>query len=151
MLRNKNPMSPEKVTDRTSSGSVDDAVKVLAAIRGTIATLLYLSRQNTPNVNGNLAHIANNIRAQWLHSQTLYNTANPSAQTSVAQFWSEWIKDIFGTPFVTKYRDWCQATITELRKYWGVRTDDDSQEILDGLSSLEAHLSTLAIDTTGII
>lgn len=29
------------------------------------------------------------------------------------------------------------------------RTDDNSQEILDGLSSLEAHLSTLAIDMTG--
>jgi hypothetical protein len=110
-------MSPAKVTTRTSSRSVDDAVKVLPAVRGTIATILDLNRRNAPNVNGDLAHIANNIRAQWLNSQTLYNAANPNAQTSVAEFWSEWIKDHFGTNFVIKYRNWCQATITELRNY----------------------------------
>ncbi|KAH6613024.1 hypothetical protein C7974DRAFT_75046 [Boeremia exigua] len=97
MLKNKDPMSPAKVLLRITSGSVDDAAEVLGAIRGTIAAMIYLNRQNTPNVKGNLAHVANNIRAQWLHSQTLYNAANPNAPTSVAQFWSKWIKDIFGT------------------------------------------------------
>jgi hypothetical protein len=152
-MLNQNPLSERKYKAAVKSMTLDGAREVLNAIRGTIAVLLYMNRLAVPNVNGNLAAIANAVHAQLAHSQTLYNAAHPNEPTTIADFWSEWIKDRYGDWFVTKYRTWCEGAIRELRQMWGVRTDDESQTVLDILTSLETYLNRLPewIDTTQII
>jgi hypothetical protein len=126
---------------------------VLAAIRGTIATLLYLNRLAVSNVNENLAAIANDVHAQLAHPETLYNAAHPNELATIADFWSEWIKDLYGDWFVTKYRTWCESAIRELRQWWAFRTDDESQTVLDAIRGLETYLNRMPewIDTMQII
>jgi hypothetical protein len=143
----------DKLEAYAKSVALDDAEQVLAAIRGTNATLLYLNRLALPNVNGNLAAIANGVHAQLAHPQTLYNAAHPNELTTIADFWSERIKDLYGDWFVTKYRTWCERAIRELKQWWAFRTDDESQTVLDAISSLETYLSRLLewINTTQII
>lgn len=152
-MKNNDPLNRDKLEAYTKGMTFEDAEQVLAAIRGTIATLLYLNRLAVPNVNGNLAAIANGIHAQFAHSQTLWNAAHPNEPTTIADFWSEWIKDLYGDWFVKKYRNWCEGAIRELRQWWAFRTDDESQTVLDALSSLETYLERLPewIDTTQII
>ncbi|KAH5292828.1 hypothetical protein HBI11_188100 [Parastagonospora nodorum] len=153
IMMNRDPMKEQDLLKSAKSGTHDGAQEVLDAIRGTIAVLLYLNRLAVPNVNGNLAAIANNIHAQWAHSQAIYNAAHPNEPTTIAEFWSEWTKDAYGNWFVTKYRTWCERTINTMRQYWATRTGDEAQSILDALNSLETYLNRLPewIDTTQII
>jgi hypothetical protein len=130
-------MNGQELLKSARSGTQDGAQKVLDTIRGTIAILLYLNRLAVPNVNRNLAAIANNVHAQWAHSQTTYNAAHPNKPTTIAEYWSEWTKDANGNWFVTKYRTWRERTINTMRQYWANSTGEEAHSIKQPENVLE--------------
>lgn len=138
-------MSDTNVETELDNGVVG-AQKILRRIKAAIATIRYLNYGGDPNVNYRLTQIVNNAGAQWRHSQQIHNANNPNDLTTIGDYWSEWIIDFF-EKLVSHTKNWCMVTITKLRNHWGVRTGAEAQQILDALSSLQAALPTLYIET----
>lgn len=107
--------------------------------------------QGAPNVNDRLVTVINNVGDQLRHSQRIYNTAHQTDQTAIANFWSEWVRDMI--PFLLdKAGTWAQNAIIDARRHWGTRTDDHIQQALNDLASLEAELQVpVNVDLTNVI
>jgi hypothetical protein len=50
--------------------------------------------QGAPNIYDRLVTVINNVAAQFRHSQQNYNANYPNEQTAIADFWSEWVRDM---------------------------------------------------------
>jgi hypothetical protein len=54
-------------------------------------------------------------------------------------------------PYIIIYvEEYVQFGIDEMRKYWGVSTDDRASAVLNVLDSLESQLGTFTINTAGM-
>lgn len=121
---------------------------VLLRLRASIGLINYLNHQGTPNVNARLTNIVNNAGAQWQHGQATYNAANPNNQVAIGDFWSEWAEDFFAW-LILHTRNFVQYGIDQMRRYWGVGTNEITNEVLEILRNLEDQLNRLSIDTSG--
>lgn len=133
-----------------ASGTAGDAMKVIRKVRAAIAMIKYLNNQIQPNVNGRLTAIVNNIGDQFRASQTAYNAAYPNDKTTVADFWSEWIKALY--PWAI-YRVKTVATpaLNLLRETWENSSDPGAQNIMSLVESYESDLLALEIKTSAMI
>lgn len=142
-------MSPENVEKYSKSFTVEDTMKILLHLRASIGLIHYLNHRGTPDVNQRLTNVVNDMGDQWNHAQAVWNVnpANGNDQTTVGDYWSEWLQDKF--PYVVlRMTVWAQSTITTMRGYWGPSTDGRSRTVLEILNSLESQLAGLTIDTS---
>lgn len=70
-MRMRNPVDEKRW--RTEAENVDRADYLLAKLKASIAVIHYLNRAGTPNANGKLATIVNNIGYQLAYAQQLWN------------------------------------------------------------------------------
>jgi chitinase len=142
-------MSEEKIRRHGSSFDPTEVRKVLANLRASIGMIHYLNYRGIPDVNQRLTNVVNNVGAQWNHGQAMWNAdpANASRQTTVGDFWSEWIQDYY-VWLIRHTSAWAQDTIWTMRGIWAARTGDDARTVLERIANLEAQLVGLAIDTT---
>jgi chitinase len=132
-----------------STFNIPNTVRMLTEMRASIGLIRYLNHRGVPDINSRLTNIVNDMGDQWNHGQAVWNAmpANTNAQTTIGDFWSEWVQDFF--PWLIVHTiDFVQNAITEMRNYWAVSTDDRAQAVLDVLASLEAQLTGLTIDTS---
>ncbi|KAJ4374391.1 hypothetical protein N0V83_003132 [Neocucurbitaria cava] len=141
-------MELRNLKTRTESGKFDDAQYILGQVRGTIGAIRYLSHTGTPEVNGFLTAIINNVGAQWRLSQQVHNANHPNDRTAIGDFWSEWVKDFYANFVIGNARNWAREAIDGLREAWTNSADPGAQQILDALTSLDTQLETLTIDTS---
>jgi chitinase len=130
-------------------GSTSNPTEVLLTLRASIGMIHYLNHRGIPDVNQRLTNVVNDIGAQWNHGQTMWNAdpAMASRQTTVGDFWSEWIKDYY--VWLVRYTSaWAQDTIWTMRGIWAARTDESAATVLELLANLEAQLIGLTIDTS---
>lgn len=108
----------------------------------------YLNYQGVPNANGRLTTIVNNARIQWGHGQATWNRNNPGNQVDIVGFWREWNRDFF-VWVVSHTQTFCRDLITEMKKYWAVRTGNTAYQVLETLRAMEAEVDILTINTAG--
>ena len=89
----------------------------------------YLNKQNQPNVNNRLTAIVNNIDDQFRASQAAHNAAYPKDKTTIAHFWSEWIKALYPWA-IYRVKTVATAAIDLLRRKWENSSDLGAQNII---------------------
>lgn len=70
-MQGMNPISPTRWTNLASDPS--EGNYVLMKLRAAIANIYYLNRQTTPNVNGRLTTVVNNVGVQWEYAEQRWN------------------------------------------------------------------------------
>lgn len=122
-------------------------MRVVRKLRQAISAIKYLNHQTLPNVNGRLNAIVNNIGDQFRASQAAHNTAYPKDKTTIADFWSEWIK-AFYVWAVSHVKTQGTESIRLVRQTWETSPNAGAAEILEFLSSFESDLKILTVDTS---
>jgi chitinase len=130
-------------------GATADPTEVLLHLRASIGMIYYLNYRGIPDVNQRLTNVVNDIGAQWNHAQTMWNAAPAMAsrQTTVGDFWSEWIQSYY-VWLIFYTSAWAHDTIWTMRGIWAPRTDELAPTVLELLANLEAQLAGLTIDTS---
>jgi chitinase len=125
----------------------DNPGYVLTRLRASITVIEYLDRESTPDVNGFLATIVNNVGTQWDYGAGVYNAANPNDISNIGDFWREWARDFFMTFLPNHVRGFVTELIAEMRTFWNDQTGDQAEEVLEVLRELEGRLDHLTINT----
>lgn len=108
-------LSDKRLNDCVESGTQKDAMEVIGKIRAAIAAIKYSNHGQHPDFNGRLTVIVNNIGDQLRASQDAYNKAFSDDQTTIADFWSEWIRALY--PWATQHiRTWGNKAIGRMRE-----------------------------------
>jgi hypothetical protein len=145
----KNIIAPESFKTKLESGTKEDIEYILAKIRGALATFRYLSSTGTPKVNEFLTTIVNNVEAQLRHAQDLWNAANPTEKTTIADYWKEWVKDFFDKAIVKHTKEWCTQAMKEIRQEYESSSAAHAQSVMDSVTMYEAELEDIDVNTDG--
>ncbi|KAK0391839.1 hypothetical protein NLU13_1338 [Sarocladium strictum] len=140
LMRMRNPVDEKRW--RTEAENVDRADYLLAKLKASIAVIHYLNRVTTPNANGKLATIVNNIGYQLAYAQQLWN------KVAILQFWREWVKDLFEVALINQTRKFVEGLIKEMRLAWAPRSGETAKKVLETVEIMEAELEHLSIDTS---
>jgi hypothetical protein len=151
MMQGHDIMGEEALDNAVYWATAADCKKVIGKIRAAIAARRYMAFQGAPNVNDRLVTVINNVAAQFRHSQQIYNANYPNDQTAIADFWSEWVRDMI--PYLLgETKTWTENAIKFARQHWGPRTDAHIQQALDDLASLEAELAVAVnVDLSSVV
>lgn len=73
---------------------------------------------------------------------------NPRDQIAILQIWRDWNRDFFDTFLINHTRNFVQNVIDVMRKYWGVMTGDEADQVLETLRVMENAINnSLFINT----
>ncbi|KAH6642460.1 hypothetical protein C7974DRAFT_372393 [Boeremia exigua] len=136
--------------ENVASGTQADAMKAIRKIRAALAMLKYLNNQNQPNVNGRLTARINNIGDRFRALQAAHNAAYPDDQTTIAEFWSEWVKALY-TWAIYRVNTVATAAIDLLRETMENSSDPGAQNIMSFMEAYELDLKRLEINTSSMI
>jgi chitinase len=144
-------MNHDKVRLYAEGFDLAQRSQVLVALRASIGMLGYLNYRGTPDINQRVTNVINDMSAQWDHGQAMWNAQtanqNQNRQTTVGDFWSEWVQDHY--PWLIRHTTtWAQNPINTMRLYWDPRSGDEARIVMENLTSLEAQLVGLTIDTS---
>ena len=128
---------------------VNHPEKVLNRIRLAISVIKYLNHHGTPHINSRLTNIINDVHAQWLYGETVWNGNNPGNHVRIAAFWREWTEHFFSTRVIAHTREKTVKYIAEMRKFWATMEGEKALQVMEILQTLEGELVGLSIDTSG--
>jgi hypothetical protein len=149
LMRGRRPISLRNLIIKSKSFTIPDTVELLTTLRACVGLIKYLDYTGTPNVNQRLSNIVNDMKDQWNHGQAAWNAAHPNDPVFIGDFWSEWLQDYYPWVilFVTEY---VQIGIDDMRRYWGVSTDDRAPAVLNVMASPKSQLGGLTINTANM-
>ncbi|RYO73793.1 hypothetical protein DL762_009959 [Monosporascus cannonballus] len=88
LMRGQHPISDGRWPELATNYARPEYV--LLRLRASIGMIRYLNHRGTPNINGRLAIIVNNVGLQWEHGEAMWNAAHPNDMVAIADFWREW-------------------------------------------------------------
>ncbi|ETS75312.1 hypothetical protein PFICI_12256 [Pestalotiopsis fici W106-1] len=144
LMRGHNPIATSRWQRLATNAAAPEYV--LLRLRASIGVIRYLNHRGTPNINGRLAIIINNVGIQWDHGAATWNAANPNNRVAIGDLWREWAPDFFAY-LVLHTQNFVRNGITQMRNYWGVSTSPLTDQVLEILRDLEDQLGDLEINT----